>query len=186
MSIIETIAVIFGLLCVLLTIRQNIWCWPTGLIQVALYIYIFYQVKLYSDLILHIIYVGLQVYGWYHWLWGGQNKTVLKVTQTPPAKLAAWIFTTFAGTLSWGWFMSRMTDASVPYGDAFTTVVSLCAQWLMAQKKLESWLFWISVDIVAVGIYYSKDLYMTSGLYAVFMCMAIVGYLSWRKTLPGK
>lgn len=91
MSKIEIVAVIFGLLCVWLTVRENIWSWPTGLMQVSLYIIIFYQVKLYSDLILHIVYVGFQFYGWYHWLYGGKNRTQLPVTTLGWQARAAWL-----------------------------------------------------------------------------------------------
>jgi nicotinamide mononucleotide transporter len=79
--------------------------------------------------------------------------------------------------------MATFTDASVPYGDAFTTVASLIAQWLMARKRLESWLFWISVDVIAIGIYWYKGLQLTSGLYAVFLVLATVGLFAWRRSL---
>jgi nicotinamide mononucleotide transporter len=193
MSWIEAIAVIFGLLCVGLTIRQNIWCWPTGLVQVLLYIVIFYQVKLYSDLLLHVVYVGLQLYGWHHWRTGGQPQnqsqaqqpsrpdvTKLAVTQLGDRPLAGWIFVTLVATALWGWGMGSLTDATLPYWDAFTTVASLSAQWLMTRKRLESWLFWIAVDVVAIAIYFHKSLWLTSGLYGVFLVMAIAGYRAWR------
>ncbi|MGA1133103.1 MAG: nicotinamide riboside transporter PnuC [Prochlorotrichaceae cyanobacterium] len=90
MTGIEVIAVVFGLLCVWLTVRQNIWCWPTGLVQVTLYIVIFYQVKLYSDLILHILYVFLQIYGWYHWLHGGKTRSALRVSSATSIAFAPW------------------------------------------------------------------------------------------------
>ncbi|MCA8987618.1 MAG: nicotinamide mononucleotide transporter [Planctomycetaceae bacterium] len=182
MTFIEVIAVIFGLLCVWLTIRQNIWCWPTGLVQVVLYIFIFYQVKLYSDLILHVIYVFLQLYGWFHWLKGNKGDTSLPVTLLEQRSRSAWIATMILGTCAWGYLMATRTDAAVPYGDAFTTVTSLIAQWLMARKKLESWLFWIAVDVVAIGIYWTKSLYLTSGLYAVFLVLAILGWFAWKRT----
>jgi len=182
MTWIEAIAVVFGLLCVWLTVRQNIWCWPTGLVQVALYIAIFYQVKLYSDLILHIIYVFLQVYGWYHWLHGGRNRSKLPVSTLGRQSRMIWPAATTAGTVGWGYLMATFTDAAVPYGDAFTTVASLVAQWLMACKRLESWLFWIAVDVVAIGIYWYKSLYLTSGLYAVFLILATLGWFEWRKS----
>src|SRR5690606_35497430 len=101
MTAIEAVAVVFGLFCVGLTIRQNIWCWPTGLVQVALYIIIFYQVKLYSDLILHVIYVGMQIYGWYHWLHGGRNDGVLRVTTLSPLSRSAWLAATVLVTTAW-------------------------------------------------------------------------------------
>jgi nicotinamide mononucleotide transporter len=183
MTWIEATAVVFGLVCVWLTIRQNIWCWPTGLVQVALYIAIFYRVKLYSDLILHVIYVVMQVYGWYHWLHGGKNRGALPVSTLSLRARAAWPSTAIVGTLVWGYLMATFTDASVPYSDAFTTVASLIAQWLMARKRLESWFFWISVDVIAIGIYWYKGLILTSGLYAVFLVLATMGLFSWRKSM---
>lgn len=183
MTWVETTAVVFGLICVWLTIRQNIWCWPTGLIQVVLYIFIFYRVKLYSDMILHMIYVIMQIYGWHHWLHGGKDKGVLVVSILPFRAKLGWPFVTIVGTLVWGCLMATFTDASVPYGDAFTTVASLIAQWLMARKWLESWFFWISVDVVAIGIYWYKGLMLTSGLYAVFLVLATIGLFAWRKSM---
>ncbi len=162
--------------------RQNIWCWPTGLVQVSLYIVIFYQVKLYSDLILHVIYVFLQIYGWHHWLKGGRERDMLPVSILARQALVAWLLVVATGTVGWGYLMATHTDAAVPYGDAFTTVASLVAQWLMARKRLESWLFWISVDVIAIGIYAYKQLYLTSGLYAVFLVLATLGWFAWRRS----
>jgi nicotinamide mononucleotide transporter len=183
MTYIEAIAVVFGVLCVWLTVRQNIWCWPTGLVQVLLYIIIFYQVKLYSDLILHVIYVGMQIYGWYHWLHGGKAHGKLPVSKLTSIGRLIWTAVVIAGTLMWGYLMASLTNASVPYGDAFTTVASLVAQWLMARKRLESWIFWICVDIAAIGIYLYKGLFLTSGLYTVFLVLATTGLFAWRKSL---
>jgi len=183
---IEVAATVFGLLCVWLTIRQNIWCWPTGLVQVLLFIVIFYEVKLYSDLILHVIYVVMQLYGWHHWLHGGRDRATLIVTGQSRSAVLTWVAVTICGTVGWGYAMASFTDAAVPYGDAFTTVASLVAQWLMARKKIESWFFWIAVDVVAIGVYLYKALYVTSGLYAVFLVMATAGYFAWTKSLAGE
>ena len=185
MTWIESIAVAFGLLCVWLTIRENIWCWPAGLVQVALYVVIFYQVKLYSDLILHVIYIPMGVYGWYHWLHGGRNRGVLTVSTLTARARLAWLTIVAAGTVASGYLMTTLTDASVPYPDAFTTVASLVAQWLMARKKWESWLLWIAVDVVAIAIYWHKSLALTAGLYAVFLILATIGLLAWRRSLLG-
>lgn len=182
MNWIEIVATIFGILCVWLTIRQNIWCWSTGLVQVGLYIYIFFDAKLYSDFILHIIYVVLGLYGWYHWLHGGKNKKELPVSLLPRKALIIWIILAGIGTMCWGFLMGTLTDASVPYADAFTTVTSLIAQWLLAKKRLESWVFWIAVDIIAIGVYFYKQLYFTTGLYSVFLVLAVLGYIEWKKS----
>jgi len=160
----ELIAVVFGIASVVLTIRQSVWCWPTGLVQVVLFIGIFYEAKLYSDVILHIIYIGLQFYGWYYWLYGDKTQTLLPVKSLPGIDMLSWVALVACGTASWGYGMAKYTDASFPYGDAFIMVASLVAQWLMARKLLESWGFWIAVDIVAIYVYWQKELHMTSGL----------------------
>ena len=183
MSWIELVAVVFGLLCVWQTVKQNIWCWPTGLVQVVLYIVIFYQVKLYSDMFLQVVYVVLQFYGWYNWMNGGKNRTELPVSRISTGKLAFWAAASVAGTFLWGYGMATYTDAACPYWDAFVVVASLIAQWMMTRKELESWLFWVSVDVVAIGVYLYKDLYLTSGLYAIFLVMAISGFFAWKKAL---
>lgn len=186
MEWVEPVAAFFGLVAVILVVRQNIWCWPTGLIQVALYVFVFLQVKLYSDVILHMIYVVVQLYGWYHWLHGGADHSELPVSRLSDPARMAWIVAALAGTAGWGYFMSATTDAAIPYGDAFTTATSLIAMWLQARKRIESWYFWIAVDVVAIGIYYYKGLLWTSGLYAVFLVLCFVGLVSWQRSLREK
>lgn len=179
----EITAVIFGLLSVIFTVRQNIWCWPTGLVQVALYIIIFYEAKLYSDMILQIIYVVLQIYGWYHWLYGAKDKANLPVTKSKSTELVSWIMAGLVGMVVWGFLMNRYTDAAAPYPDAFIVVGSLIAQWLMARKRLDSWLFWIAVDVVAIAVYGYKALYFTAGLYLVFLGLCVIGLEQWKKSM---
>ncbi len=186
MNWIEIVGTIFGISCVWLTVRENIWSWPTGLVQVVLYIFVFYQAKLYSDFILQIVYVALQLYGWYNWLYGGKNKTPLKVTRLTVKDLVLWIVLGVCITGVWGYLMHRYTDASVPYLDGFIAVMSLIAQWLLTKKKLESWLFWIAVDVMAVGVFWYKQLYFTSGLYTIFLFLAIFGLLEWKKSFESK
>jgi len=181
MTGIEITATLFGLACVVLTIRQNIWCWPAGLVQVALYIGVFYHARLYSDMGLHVIYVGLSLYSWWAWLHGGKDASPLAVTRLTVRSLATWVAVGLAGTAALGYLMHRFTDASLPYWDAATTALSLVAQYLMACKRLESWLFWITVDVLAIGVYIVKQLYVTSGLYSVFLVLAITGFLAWQR-----
>jgi nicotinamide mononucleotide transporter len=179
----ETAAALFGLACVVLTVKRNLWCWPTGLAQVTLYIFVFFHAKLYSDLILHVIYVGLSIYGWHHWLHGGADRGELEVTLLPPLHLLSLIAAGLGVTAVWGWLMATYTDAALPYPDAFTTVASLIAQWLLAKKKLQSWWCWIAVDLVAVPVYFYKELYQTAALYTMFLVLASAGGLEWSKHL---
>jgi nicotinamide mononucleotide transporter len=182
MGWIEWVATAFGLACVGLYVRQNVWSWPTGLVQVCLYAWIFYQAKLYSDALLQIVYVGLIAYGWWQWVRGASGQPELPVTRLTSPEAATWIGVALCGAGTLGFVMDRYTDASLPYWDAGIAAGSLVAQYLIAKKKLENWLFWIAVDIVAVGVYFAKDLYVTVGLYAVFLGMATAGWFAWRKS----
>ena len=180
MSPIETLAVALGIACVYLIIRQNIWCWPIGIAMVTLYAWIFYDARLYSDAGLQVIYIGLQIYGWYYWLTG----KAASEAQAPIIMLTArwrgtWATIAVAATAALGFVMSTYTDADLAYWDATTTVLSLIAQALLSRKVLENWLVWIAVDVLAIGIYSYKELYLTAGLYAVFLGMASWGLLVW-------
>lgn len=181
----ETIAAIFGLICVWLVVRQSVWCWPAGLVQVSLYVVVFFRAKLYSDFVLHIVYVALQFYGWFHWQYGGDDRGELKITRLNSAGFVGWTSASIALSIVWGHAMATFTDAALPYLDAFIAVASLVAQWLMTRKILESWLFWIVVDVVAIGVYLQKSLYVTAGLYFVFLMLATIGYFEWRKSERG-
>jgi len=183
MTLVEAIATLFGVAAVWLTIRRNALCWPVGLVQVVLYIYIFYGARLYSDVILHIIYVFLQFYGWYRWRASDARMPELHVSQATAGVLTGCLVTVVLGTATWGYLMDTYTQAAAAYVDAFVAVCSLTATWLLARKKLESWLFWIAVDVVAIGLYLYKELFITCGLYALFLAMAIGGFFAWRRSM---
>lgn len=182
MSVIEWVATIFGLLCVGLYVRQNVWSWPTGLVQVVLFAWVFYKAKLYSDVLLHLVYVVLQIYGWYQWTRGGTKEDRLPLSRLNASGVAVALGTAAGGTLALGYVMSRYTDASLPYWDAGIAAISLVAQYLIARKVLENWLLWIVVDVLAIGVYWAKGLHVTTVLYAVFLCMATAGWFAWRKS----
>jgi nicotinamide mononucleotide transporter len=180
---IELVAAGFGLACVGLCVRRNIWNWPVGLVQVLLYAWVFFQARLYADFGLQLIYCVLQVYGWYHWLRGGQRDAAneLPVTRWPARNALAWIVIAAIATGALGFLLRRFTDAAFPYWDGAIAILSLLATYLLARKALENWLLWIAVDVLGIGVYWAKDLRVTAGLYAVFLCMATAGWLAWRK-----
>ena len=184
MSPIEIVAVLSGLLCVALTVRQSLWCWPTGLLQVFLYIFIFYEAKLYSDVGLQVVYVALSLYGWYAWLRGGPTANDdLPVTGLSGWARLGWAAVALGGAALLGTGMATWTDAALPLPDAFITATSLVAQLLLSRKVWESWVGWILVDLVAVPVYAAKALYPTAALYAVFLLLAMKGLVEWRKDL---
>jgi nicotinamide mononucleotide transporter len=182
-SPLEIAAVLFGLLSVIFTIRQSIWCWPTGLINVILYVLIFYQAALYSDVVLQIIYVPLQLYGWCHWLRGNRNGPDLPITRLTVPAIGIWTCVAINLIAIDGYIMHRYFAAALPYWDAAIAVLSLIAQYLLARKVLENWLIWIAVDILALGVYTAKHLYLTTGLYGVYLVLATFGLIAWTQSL---
>jgi nicotinamide mononucleotide transporter len=180
---VEALGVLFGVVAVWLTTRENVWCWPTGLVNVGLFIVVFWRAKLYADMGLQGVYVVLCLYGWYEWRHGGRNHGALTVTATPRPALAALAATGVAVAAGLGLFLARKTDAALPFWDAGTTSFSLVAQAMQTRKWWENWLVWIAVDVVYVGIYVVKKLYLTAGLYAVFLALAAVGLRSWRQSM---
>ena len=186
MSIWEIIGTVLGIIGVWLMIRQNIWGWPVGLIQVAVYAWVFFDSKLYSDAILQIAFFLIQAHGWWHWLRHQHTagRSELPVIRLGAAAVAGWIGVGAVLTAAWGAFMHRTTDAALPWWDAFILVFSLIAQWLQARKNLECWAGWLIVNTVAIGVYWAKDLRLTSGLYGIFWLMALWGWREWRISMP--
>ena len=186
MSTAEIIGTILGVIGVWLMIRQSLWTWPVGLVQVSVYAWVFYDAKLYSDAILQVFFFAVQIYGWWHWWKGtGAAHVPVRVTRLSGAATIGWVAAGVVGTALWGEVMRRHTDAALPHWDAFILVFSLIAQWLQARKRLENWAGWVAVNAVAVGVYWAKDLHLTSGLYAVFLVLAVIGHLHWRRDLAG-
>ena len=188
LSVLEWTAAIAGLINVFLLTRQTVWSWPFGLISVFLYAFVFYHNRLYSDVLLHIIYVVLNIFGWYKWA-NKKNALAdsdLKVSVLGPVQRSTYAIMIVIGFLIWGYLLKRNTNADFAYTDAFILMASLCAQYLIAIKKLENWIIWIIVDMVAITIYYLKALYVTSGLYAIYLCLCILGFMTWRKSLLHK
>ena len=183
MSLLEIFAVAFGVVSVYLSVRERVWSWPTAIVNVLLYTVVFYDAKLYADMGLQVVYAVISAYGWYHWLHGGAERTALRVSRTPRPLALALPPVVAAGTLALGTLFARNTDASFPYLDSALTCTSLAAQWMMTRKYLENWLVWVAVDVVYVPLFLYKALYLTAGLYAAFLILAVLGYREWRRSL---
>jgi len=180
-SLLETAGVITGILCVYLAAKNNIWNWPIAIISVLIYIFIFFEAKLYADTGLQVYFLVMNFYGWYFWsrISGEQKKvpvTAVKLKEIIFSFLAVIIFTFVLGS-----FLKKETDASLPFIDSFCTACSLVAQVFLARKVLENWLIWIFVDLIYVGVYIYKDLHLTAGMYALYIIIAAIGYRDWRK-----
>ena len=180
MSGLELFAAALGVIAVWLTVKQNTWCWPIGLGMVLLYSWIFFEVKLYSDMLLQGVYAVLQIYGWWQWTRAGALHEGRQVTSLTPHEISTGLAYGAVGSVVLGALMAHWTDAAQPWLDAALTGFSLVAQWWMAQKRLQCWALWFVVDVVFVGLFIYKGLYLTAGLYALFTVIAIQGWRDWR------
>jgi nicotinamide mononucleotide transporter len=187
MSGLEIVAVILSALAVWLTARRHLWCWPIGLVSVLLYARIFLVAKLYSDLLLQLIFAVMQLYGWWQWKRGapGQDSQHIQPQRLPKQGLLIGLLAGVAGSVMLGYVMASFTDAHIPWLDSALTSFSLVAQFWMARKYVANWWLWIAVDIIYVGVYIYKDLNLTAGLYAAFIVLAVIGLRNWQRQLVG-
>lgn len=178
---VELVAVVASLLAVILTVKKNVWCWPIGLIGVTAYGFLFFDIKLYADMALQFIFFGQGLYGWYFWLRGGAHATPAPVERIGVhGFLKVWgVILILTSIVGFG--LHAYTDASLPYLDSLLAVTSLVANMLLARKILENWVLWIIADVLYIGMFAYKGIYLTAGLYAVFLFLATTGLVSWLK-----
>ena len=181
----ETFGFITGAWGVWLQVRENVWNWPVQLVSSAVYVAVFFQARLYSDTLLNVLYVGLYVLGWFWWLRGGENSGVLRIGRTSRRLALVLAAGTVAGTVGWTQVLIAVKD-SAPFLDAFTTALSLVALLLTARKLYESWWVWIFVNVVFVGLYVYKNLYLTAFLYLIFAVLSVAGLSNWRRLLAAQ
>lgn len=178
---IEWIAVVCGILNVSLIIRRSIWNYPFGFAVVTLYFFIFWEYRLYSDALLQVYFFFIQFYGLYVWLNGRARDGRIIV-----APLGTGMFALYLGATAIVWLivaslMAAYTDAAAPYWDAAVAALSITAQFLLSRRYLQSWYLWIAVDVLAIGLFYTRGLEPTAALYVVFLGLAITGLFQWRR-----
>ena len=181
---VELAGTVASLICVYLAVTQNIWTWFWGAIGVVIFGPLFYHYQLYSDAGLQILFfLPMQVLGWYIWKYkGSEGIDSLNVKCLSDNSYILIVATMFVVSGILGHIMSSYTDASFPYADALTTVMSIFAQILMLRKFVESWHIWVAMDAIAIYIYSAKELYVVSGLYALFFVLASMGWVAWHRS----
>ncbi len=183
-SWIEWIALISSVIYVILAAKENVWCWPFGIVGVIASLYLFVQGKLFLDAGLQIYYLFMSFYGW--WSWGKTMKvTKLEISTRKPLWHLSVICLGFAAAYPLG-LLSQYFGGALPFIDALTTTFALIATYMVAKKILENWLYWIIIDIVCIWVYWQKDFQLLSVLYLVFAIVAIFGWLEWKKKSPIK
>ncbi|HLO92629.1 MAG TPA: nicotinamide riboside transporter PnuC [Lentimicrobium sp.] len=187
-SLLEFIAVITGIGSVWYAQRENILVYPVGIISVLIYVYICYISRLYADAGINLFYFIVSVYGWYHWTHKNgktENREISvnsRIEQLLGVGLVVLGFFVIIGLI---WIFNHhdrvYMNSFVPFLDSFITSIFLVGMWLMALKRVENWIYWIVGDIIAIPLYYSKGLVFTGFQYIVFLVIAVLGYIEWKK-----
>jgi nicotinamide mononucleotide transporter len=171
-----------GGICVWLVVREHMWNWPIGLINNIVFFILFLHGRLFADMSLQLVYLGLGVYGWLNWLLGGEHRTVLKISRTSRIE---WLL--IAAFIPLGTYVFReillAVNGAAPFWDSLTTVLSLAAQYLLCRKRFENWLLWIAADAIYIPLYLSRHLPLTAVLYAVFLGMCLIGVYEWNRSI---
>lgn len=183
-SWLEVIAAGLALAMVGCNLREIHWGWPLAILSSVLYVGVFAQARIYGDASLQVFFAVVAGWGWYQWLRGHRaDGQALRVARLSPRGR---VYALLACALAWpavALFLRRFTDTDVPWWDGFATGVSVVGQFLLGRKYIENWLAWIAVNLVSVGLFIHKSLWLTVGLYAVFVLLSVLGYVAWRQRL---
>ena len=181
MQTIEIIGAVIGIIYLILEYKANKWLWPVGVLMPIVYVWIFFESKFYADKGINIYYFFASIYGWVRWNRGKDKRNELPIVHTPTryalplAVVGVILFSAIAFVLV------RFTDSPVPYGDAFTTALSIVAMWMLAQKYVEQWWLWFVVNVVSCGLYVWKGVYPTAGLFTIYSVVSAFGYYKWKR-----
>ena len=182
-SLPEIIAVVTAVLYLVFAIRQKIVCWLFAAISTAIYIWLFVAAKLYMESALNVFYLAMAGYGWYVWRSGSDAGKDKPVVIWPIRTHAIAIAAILALSAINGYLLTTYSDAAFPYIDSLTTWAAIWATFLIARKVLENWWYWLAIDIASMLIYWSRDLQLTSILFAIYVIMIPIGLMSWTRSM---
>ncbi len=186
MQTIEIIGAVIGLLYLYLEYNANKWLWPVGVLMPIVYVWIFFQSKFYADMGINVYYFFASIYGWVRWTKHKSEGAGLPIRHTPHRYIIPILTIGTALFAAIAFILIRFTDSPVPYGDSFTTALSILGMWLLAHKYVEQWWFWFFVNIISCGLYVWKGLYPTSILFAIYSVISVFGYLKWKRMMSSE
>ena len=178
----EVIAVVAAIAYLLLAIRQNIWCWLGAGISTVIYVYLFFDARLYMESALNLFYFAMAIYGWSVWYFGRSGEEELPVSVWGRNVHAVAIASIVAASAVSGYLLATFSDAAYPYIDSMTTWGAIWATFLVARKVLENWWYWLVIDAASVIIYWSRDLQLTALLFVAYVVMIPFGLIAWRRS----
>ncbi|MEP7298172.1 MAG: nicotinamide riboside transporter PnuC [Burkholderiales bacterium] len=183
-SALEIVAFVLAVVMVVLNMRVNPLGWPLAIISSLLYFALFWSSKLYGDASLQILFAVVALWGWWQWLRGTADDGAALQVRELPARGRWWLLAALA--FAWpatGLFLKTYTDTDVPWWDAFPTAASVIGQWLLGRKYIENWAAWVVVNIVSVGLFAYKGLWLTMLLYGLFIAMSFMGWRAWARLI---
>jgi len=180
---IEFAAVGLAIAYLLLAIRASVWCWPLAFASSALYIYVFAGAHLYMDAVLNLFFAVMAGYGWYQWRYGGPDHSARPITRAPLRVHVIACAVIAVLTLVFGEVLGRFTNQAWPHVDSLIAWASVVTTWPAARKYIDNWPYWIAIDAIAVPVYENRHLRVTALLFAVYVLLAIVGWLNWQRVL---
>lgn len=179
MRALEWAAAGLGLVNIALLVFRNVWNYAFGIASVAIYVFVFWESRLYAESALQVFFILAQAWGWYLWLKVGGEDNRVPVRWLDWESRAVWLVVTAALSLNLGWVMHRFTNAALPYADAAIAGASVAAQLLLAYRRVENWVVWIAIDVAAISLYINRGLYPTAGLYGGMLVMSLFGLKEW-------
>ncbi len=179
----EYTAVFFGIISVVFSRLENIWVYPTGIINTTIYIYLSVLGGLFAEAGVNVYYTIMSVVGWVLWARQKDGVALLHISRSSRRE---WVLALGFFTLCWGilyLILHHFTPSTVPVADSFAAASAYTGMWLMAKKKLENWIWWIATNIASIPLYFIKGYVFTSFQYLVFLVLAVLGYVEWRRKL---
>lgn len=177
----EGLAVLLSLSYLFLAMRQSLWCWPAAFLSTLIYAILFFDASLLMDSALNAYYLIMAVYGWYAWKHGKKGNEEREISSWGVVKNVKIIGMLIAISLLFGYLMATYTRADFAYLDSATTVFAVFTTYMLAQKILENWLYWIVIDAVSIYIYIQKAFYLTAVLFFLYTVLAAFGFYQWKK-----
>ena len=181
MSPLEIVSVIISVIGVALTIKRNMWCWLFNIVACFLYAYLFYEYKLYGETILQFFFVSMHFYGFYHWLKGKQQDHEICIEPITIQLVIGQMILAAVGGFVFGWSLHTFRDAALPWLDSQLAAFSLLATYWTSRKHIATWVLWVFVDLIYVGMFLYKDLFLTAALYAALVALAAFGWWQWTQ-----
>lgn len=177
----EFFASLFGVANILLIVQRSVWNFPVALVMVTLTGIVLWDARLYSDAGLQLFFFVVNLLGWLLWVRNKGDAGEIIVDRLGTFGRIGWITLALLATYGWGWFMALNTNATNPWWDASVAMLSVAAQILMTRRYIDNWHWWIVVNIISIGLYWQKELYWFTGLYVIFLGMAVWGLVAWRR-----